>query len=205
MPMGTRLSMSSVVRSVTGNGEHRQRERAGQRREMPHLDHHDLIDEQTDDDGGGAQQHIVDEPHHGTQARVPAVFREIGAGQHADGRTDQDAEQRHHRAAVQRIEQTALCARRRRHLGEQMPGQPRHTVRDQRPENRPETGQPRQGRHQGQRQECAVLDLAEGAPVHDSGRDPPLEAAQHRLGGRDHREGDDEQQHARVRSARRCT
>ena len=86
--------MSSVVRTVTGMAITRQRDGAGERREVAHAHDQELVDEQTDDDGGRAQQHVVDEADHDAEPRIAPVFGQIGAGEHADRRADENADAR---------------------------------------------------------------------------------------------------------------
>src|ERR1017187_6445222 len=133
---------------------------------MTHAHHDDFINEKTDDDRRRAQQHIVDEAHHDAQARILAVFRQIRPREHADRRTDQNTEQRHDGAAVQRIEQSAPAAGRRRHLRKKIPGHAGDAMGYQRPQDRRQASEPRKGRNQRQSQEGAVFNLAETAPVH---------------------------------------
>ena len=104
---GTSCSMSSVVRTTTGMTMMRQRHGAGQAGEMAHRHHHDFIDEQADDDGRRAQQDVVDEADDRREPIVTAVFRQIGAGQHADRRADEDRQAGHDQAADDGIGQTA--------------------------------------------------------------------------------------------------
>jgi len=61
MPMGTRLSMSSCVRSVTGIARIAERQCARDGRKMPHTNHDDLVNEQPMMIEGAPQQHVVDE------------------------------------------------------------------------------------------------------------------------------------------------
>ncbi len=59
-----------------GDDDDRERQRAGERREMPHRRDHDLVDEQTDDDGGRAEQDVVDEADdEGERRSVPYSAR----------------------------------------------------------------------------------------------------------------------------------
>src|SRR5882757_5706643 len=133
---------------------------------MAHPHHDNLIDEQADDDRRRTQQDIVDEADDHAQAGIPAVLREVSPRKHADRRADQDPQQRHRAAAVDGIEQSPLAAGRRGHLGKYAPGQARHAVRYQGPEDRGQTGKSGQGGDQGQRQKYAVFDLSQQAPIH---------------------------------------
>ena len=75
---GTRLSMSSVVRTTTGIDDDRQRHRPGPGREMAHGHDHDLVDEQPDDDRRRAQQDVVDKAHNLAEAgRLGCIRREM--------------------------------------------------------------------------------------------------------------------------------
>ena len=53
-----------------------------------------LVDEQADDDRRGAEQNVVDEANDVGDARVAAVFGEIGAGQNAQRRGDDQPDRR---------------------------------------------------------------------------------------------------------------
>ena len=116
MPTGTRFSMSSVVRSVIGiartasDSAPASAEKCPMRTTMISYTNNPMMIDGALSSTSLMKRIIV------LRAATAAVFGEVGAGQHADRRADQDAEQRHHRAAVQRIEQPALAARRRRHL-----------------------------------------------------------------------------------------
>ena len=92
MPCGTRRSMSSVVRTMTGIEMIASATAPAMRREMPHAHHEHLVDEQADDDRWRAQQHVVDEADHDTDARRAPVLGQVGAGQDADRRADGDAD-----------------------------------------------------------------------------------------------------------------
>ena len=95
-----------------------ERDRAGDAGEVSHRPHHDLVDEQAHDDRGRAEQDVVDEADDGGQPAVAAVFGHVGAGQDADRRADRHTQARHDQAADDGVEQAAVGARRRRHLGE---------------------------------------------------------------------------------------
>ncbi len=85
---------------------------------MPHPHDHHFVDEQPDDDRRRAQQHVIHETHDGAERRIPAVLGQMGSGEHADRRTDDDAEKRHHDASVQGIEQPTGTSRWGRIFGE---------------------------------------------------------------------------------------
>ena len=91
---------------------------AGEAREMPERHDAQLIDEQADDDRGRAQQNVVDEANDRGEAGVAAVFGEIGAGENAERRSDDQPDHGDDQAADDRIQQAADDAGRRRHLGE---------------------------------------------------------------------------------------
>ena len=86
--------MSSVVRTTTGMTRIASDSRAGDAGEVPHARDEDLIDEQADDDRRRAEQDVVDEADDDRDLRVAAVFRHVGAGEHADRRADRDADRR---------------------------------------------------------------------------------------------------------------
>src|SRR5579859_1140488 len=156
MPIGTRFSMSSVVLKVTGMAN----------TANANAHHHDLVNKQTDDDRRRAQQDVVDEADGQAQARIPAVFGQVRARQHADRRPDQNSQQGHHAAAIDGIEQSPLAARGWCHLRKEASRHTRYAMRYQRPENGRQTGEPREGGDQGQRQERAIFDLAQDPPIH---------------------------------------
>src|SRR5213078_1776843 len=109
---------------------------------------------------------------HRAQARGAGVLRKIGAGEHADRTADEDTDQGHDHAAVDRVQQSAAAAGGRRHGGEQLERHARQAVADERPENGPEKEQPDGGREAGEAERQDVGELADRATVHteDSAR-----------------------------------
>ena len=139
--LGTRLK--HVLGRANHDRDHQDRERhsAGDGREVTHRRHHDLVDEKTDHDRRRAEQNVVDEANDKGEPRILAVFRQVGASQHAERRADGDADHRHDQAADDRIQETAVAARRRRHLREDVERQPCEALPEQHHENHEQSRQ----------------------------------------------------------------
>ena len=96
-----------------GNYDHGQHRRTRPRRKMPNRKHDDFVDEKAQHDRGRREKDVVDEAHHRRKPGMPAIFRQVGTGKNADGRADCDGKRIHQKTSDNRIEQSAIFARRR--------------------------------------------------------------------------------------------
>ena len=87
-----------------------ERDAAGPAGIAAHRLHHERVDEEADQDGGRREQDVVDEADDFGELRALAVFGEIGAGQNADRRRDDDAEEGQDQAADDGIGDAAALA-----------------------------------------------------------------------------------------------
>ena len=111
--------MSSVVRTITGTAMIASATPPAQPGIAAHGLHHEHVDEEADQNAGRGKQDVVHEADDFGKLRALAVFGEIGAGQHADGRCHHDAENGHDQAAHDGIgDAAALAAGPRRRFGE---------------------------------------------------------------------------------------
>ncbi|ENN85907.1 hypothetical protein RHSP_17315 [Rhizobium freirei PRF 81] len=141
-------------------GDQRQREDAGDGGVAVHGNDHGAVDEYADDDRGCGQQDVVDELGKLGELRAVGIFHQIGAGENADRRGDQDGAARDQHGTVDCVDQSTTRTLGRDRHGEDVEAERRYTTINQAHKDHAEKEYAEDSREKAQGHHHPVLPIA---------------------------------------------